>query len=124
MSLLGSTMIHEFVHTPQGGGADPITGTINEAKPYGVEMFFAERMGDQRRATKISDMGWDTALNMRTGAYRIFNESYRTMKELYRIIDQGGPAAKDARAMTVEFISKNQEDYSRQLREFISTHRN
>jgi hypothetical protein len=44
------------------------------------------------------------------------------MKALYEVIDQGGPAAKDAREMSVEFISRNEEDYGTRLKDFISKH--
>jgi hypothetical protein len=122
LSLLASTLIHEFVHTPQGGGDDPVNAAPKEAKAYGVEKFFSERMGDQTRANKISNMGWNSPLDVRTGADKIFSESYGTMKALYEVIDQGGPAAKEARAMTVEFISKNSGDYGQKLKEFIANH--
>ena len=50
----------------------------------------------------------------------IFNDSYNTLKALYEIIDQGGVKAKEAREMTVEFISKNSADFGPGLKAFIA----
>ncbi len=119
---LASTLIHEYVHTPQGGGDNAVGAAPKEAKAYGVEMFFAERMGDRKRAERISNMGWNSALDVRTGADKIFWEAYSTMKALYEVIDQAGPAAIEARRMTVEYISKNSSDYGQRLTKFITDH--
>ena len=42
------------------------------------------------------------------------------MEALYRLIDNGDPAAEEARAMSAEFISKNSVDYSAKLKAFIA----
>jgi RHS repeat-associated protein len=56
VSLLGGTLIHEFAHTPHGSSwQDPVTKTPLEAKAYGIEYFFAERMGDQKRMETIAN---------------------------------------------------------------------
>ena len=48
LSLLGSTLIHGFAHTPQSpkelGGQ--VTMLPREAKGYTIELLFSERMGD------------------------------------------------------------------------------
>jgi hypothetical protein len=119
-SLLAGTLIHEFVHTPQGGGESGVSAAPKEAKAYGIEVFFSERMGDKDRAAVIDNKSWDSSVDSRTNAKKIFNESYRTIKELYKIIDQGGPAAREAREMSVEFISKNSDDYGSKLNAFIA----
>lgn len=124
LKLLGSTLIHEFAHTPQGGWVNDVEKVINEAKAYGVELFFAERMGDTKRVNDImSERMWggNDSLTRSTGAYDIFNRTYRIIAKLYEIIDgQGGAGAAAARRMSVEFISKNEADYGPELRSFIS----
>jgi Domain of unknown function (DUF4157) len=122
-SLLAGTLIHEFVHTPQGGGDTGVSSAPKEAKAYGIELFYSERMGDKARARVIENMSWSSPIDIQTGADKIFRESYETMKALYEVIDQGGPAAKEAREMSVEFISKNEADYGTKLKDFISKHR-
>ena len=42
--------------------------------------------------------------------------SYYTMRELYKVIDEGGPAAEEARDMSVEYISKNASNYRPKLK--------
>ena len=124
LKLLGSTLIHEFTHTPQGGWLNDVEKDRNEGKAYAIEVFFAERMGDDKRAEDI-DKWWpgkDT-LSMKSGSPDIFNRTYRIISKLYEIIDrQGGAEAAAARRMSVEFISKNEVDYSPELRDFISKH--
>jgi Domain of unknown function (DUF4157) len=124
LSLLGSTLIHEFVHTPQGpkeiGGQ--VTEIRKEAKAYGVELLFAERMGDTKRADDIKKQWYgNDSLIISTGANKVFDRTYNIISALYEIIDnQGGDAAAAARRMSVEFISKNEADYGPELRSFIS----
>lgn len=124
LSLLGSTLIHEFVHTPQGpkelGGQ--VTQLNREAKAYAIELRFTERMGDTTRAADIEKQ-WlsNDSLIMGTGADKVFNRTYRIISKLYEIIDRkGGTEAATARRMIVEFISKNEADYGVELRDFIS----
>lgn len=124
LSLLGSTLIHDFVHTPHGG-RDTIVGSApSEAKAYGIELFFAERMGDKQREEVISNRyNKNDPVDMRMGGDQIFNESYLIMKKLYEIIDQGGPEGAEARIMSVEFISKNEGNYGPKLKAFIAKYR-
>ena len=124
LSLLGSTLIHEFAHTPQGpkelGGQ--VTMLPREAKGYAIELLFSERMGDTTRAADIEKQ-WlsnDSAI-MSMGADKVFKRTYRIISKLYEIIDsKGGTEAAAARRMSVEFISKNEADYGEELRDFIS----
>ena len=124
LSLLGSTLIHEFVHTPQGpkelGGE--VTQLPKEAKAYAIELLFSERMGDTTRAADIEKQ-WlsNDSLIMGMGADKVFNRTYTIISKLYEIIDsKGGTEAAMARRMIVEFISKNEADYGGELRDFIS----
>ena len=124
ISLLGGTLIHEFVHTPQGpkelGGA--VTQVTKEAKAYAIEELLSERMGDATRVADIEKQ-WlsNDSLIMRIGADKVFNRTGRIISKLYEIIDRkGGAEAAAARKMIVEFISKNEADYGPELREFIS----
>lgn len=124
LSLLASTLIHEYVHTPQGSGGTVVGTARDEAKAYGIELFFAERMGDTQREKVISNRyNKNDAIDVRMGGDRIFNESYYIMKQLYKIIDQGGPSAAEARVMSVDFISNNESRYGPKLQAFISKHR-
>lgn len=121
ISLLAETLIHEYVHTPQGGGADPVSAAPLEAKAYGIELFFSERMGDEARAGVIRHMKWDIdSTNVRTGAAKVFSKAYAAMTALYKIMDQGGAGAKEAREMSVEFISKNSDDFGGKLNAFLA----
>jgi hypothetical protein len=104
-----------------GGGDDPIGAQPKEARAYGVELFFSECIGDKKRARVIGNMDWASPLVRRTDADKVIWRSYGVMKALYQIIDKGGPAALDARTMTVEFITKNSEDYGPKLRELLAT---
>ena len=124
LSLLGSTLIHEFVHTPQGpkelGGQ--VTQLTKEAKAYAIERLFSERMGDTTRAADIEKQ-WlsNDSLIKGAGADKVFDRTYQIISKLYEIIDsKGGTEAAAARRMSVEFISKNDADYGRELRDFIS----
>ena len=124
ISLLGGTLIHEFVHTPQGpkelGGA--VTQLPKEAKAYAIELLFAERMGDTTRAADIEKQWFshDTVI-IKTGSDKVFNRTYDIISKLYEIIDRkGGAEAAAARRMSVEFISRNEADYGPELRDFIS----
>jgi hypothetical protein len=117
---LAGTLIHEFVHTPQGGWENYVSKAPKEAKAYGVELFFSERMGDKKRAEVINSMSWNSPVDIQTGSDKIFRKSYWTMKALYEIIDQGGSAAKEAREMSAEFISKNSNDFGTKLKTFIA----
>jgi hypothetical protein len=42
--------------------------------------------------------------------------------QVEEVIDQGGPMAKEAREMSAEFISRNEEDYGERLKDFITKH--
>jgi hypothetical protein len=124
ISLLGSTLIHELVHTPQGakelGGE--VTQTTKEAKAYAIELLFAERMGDTTRAAYIEKQ-WlsNDSVVVSMGGDKVFNRTYSIISALYKIIDsKGGAEAAAARQMSTEFIVKNESDYGPQLRAFIS----
>jgi hypothetical protein len=120
ISLLGGTLVHEYSHTPQGGKKDPVNQAPDEAKAYGIELFFAERMGDKKRAEFINKRSVNDSVDISTGSDKIFTASYDTISRLYEVIDKGGPQANEARQMSVEFISKNAEDYGSKLRAFIA----
>jgi hypothetical protein len=112
------------VHTPQGpkelGGE--VTQLPKEAKAYAIELLFSERMGDTTRAADIEKQ-WlsNDSLIMGVGADKVFNRTYKIISKLYEIIDsKGGAEAAAARRMSVEFISRNDADYGRELRDFIS----
>ena len=120
--LLGTTLIHEYVHVPYAlaGNWDP---GPTEGKAYGIERFFAERLGDKERLRVIAIIG------PKKGDEDIMNVSTRVMKALYEVIDTGaskspslqGVNAERAREMSVEFISKNKEDFSDGLNRFLSS---
>jgi Domain of unknown function (DUF4157) len=120
LSLLGETLIHEYVHTPQGDSSNAVAQAPGEAKAYAVELFFAERAGDKSRAELIEKryVGTDP-LDLATSGNQIYARTYRILSELYKAIDAGGPAAEKARKMSVDFISHNEEDYGPDLRQFI-----
>ncbi len=80
MSLLAGTLIHEYVHTPQGGGDTGAARAPKEAKAYAIELFFSERMGDQKRTEVISNISWNSSVDIRAGADKIFRKSYHTMR--------------------------------------------
>ena len=108
ISLLGGTLIHEFSHTPQDNPLNPLF----EAKAYGIEWYFAERSGDQARVDFIERRHRKDSREIRKMLYF----SYYTMGELYKTIDEGGPAAQEARDMSVEYISKNADNYRPKLK--------
>jgi hypothetical protein len=121
LSLLGGTLVHEFVHTPQPGVSDPIRKAIFEAKAYGVEVFYSERMGDRARADLIYKRMTNDPMDQTSGGDKIFQATQSVMEALYRMIDNGGPAAAEARNMSAEFISKNSDDYGPKLKALIAT---
>lgn len=125
ISLLGSTLIHELVHTPQGakelGGE--VTQVPKEAKAYAIELLFAERMGDTTRAAFIEKQwyGNDSVIKS-MGGDKVFDRTYRIIAALYDVIDStGGAEASAARQMSTEFITKNESDFGPQLKAFIVT---
>jgi hypothetical protein len=111
ISLLGSTLLHEYSHTLQSNPMDP----ISEAKAYGIEWFFAERSRDQARVDFI-DRRYARA---NRDERRMLYFSYYTLRELYKVIDAGGAAADEARDMSVEYISKNASDYRPKLKDLF-----
>src|SRR5262249_10390800 len=130
-SLLGSTLMHEFAHGPHGGRTHIVESAPLEAKAYGIEYFFAERMGDQKRMNVIYsryDSSKPDPYDQATGGQAIFWTSYKTMQALYEVIDQGRsnrPSiktlnAEGAKDMTVEFMSRNPRDYGAQLKSLVS----
>jgi hypothetical protein len=124
VALLAGTLIHEFVHTPQGGKDHAVASAPKEGKAYGIEVFFAERMGDEARQDVIYKRYRGTdPIDQKMGGDKIFLQSYYIMTQLYKIVDSdGGPAGAKARAMSVEFISKNANDFGPDLRAFIAKH--
>ena len=118
LSLLGSTLMHEFAHTAHA--SDTLKGP-GEGKAYGIENFFAERMGDQQRDDATMDVG------PRMGDKLAMDVSYRVMKLLYEVIDTGvsrsphlkGMTRQRARELSVEFISRNRKDFGAELKAFI-----
>ena len=121
ISLLAGTLLHEFTHTPQPSASDPVSKAQFEAKAYGVEVFFSERMGDKARADFIYRRSTNDAVDQTSGGDKIFDATQKVMEALYRMIDNGGPAAKQAKDMSVEFISKNSGDYGPKLKALIAT---
>lgn len=119
-SLLAGTLIHEYSHTPHGG-ASAFGDLPKEAKSFGIEVFFSKRMRDKAREDFITNyMSSHDPWSNFAEASELFNKSYRIMQALYKVIDQGGPAAKDAREMSVEYISKNSDDFGAKLKDFIA----
>lgn len=106
-SLLGETLIHEYSHTPQDNPQD----LLSEAKASGINWFFAERSGNSRREELIAKR-YSTATR---DEKRVLYFSYYTLRELYKVIDAGGPAAEEAREMSIEYISKNASDHRPKL---------
>ncbi len=119
IDLLAGTLIHEYTHTPQAAD-DPVTTAQLEAKAYGVEVFFSYRMGDEKRARFIEKRSTNDSVDRASGGDKIYQATQAVMEALYRLIDNGGPAAEEARAMSAEFISKNSVDYSAKLKAFIA----
>ena len=118
VSLLATTLIHELVHTAHAN--DYFKGP-GEGKAYGIENYFNERLGDEKRDEETLKVG------PKMGDKPAMDASYHVMKLLYQIIDTGvsdsphlkGVARQKARDMSVEFITKNRNDFSKELREFI-----
>lgn len=118
LSLLGETLIHEYAHTAH---ASDILKGPGEGKAYGIENFFAERLGDKQRDEGTADLG------PRMGDKEAFNVSYFVMKRLYEVIDGGesklaslkGMSPQRARELSVEFVSKNKDGFSAELKRFI-----
>jgi hypothetical protein len=118
--LLGETLIHEFAHTSHA--SDNLKGP-GEGKAYGIENFLAERMGDTARDKKTSELG------PKKGDQKAFNTAYRVTKQLYEVIDTGvsrlpslkGVNRQRARELVVEFIARNRQDFSPELKKFIIT---
>jgi uncharacterized protein DUF4157 len=133
LSLLGGTLIHEYVHTPQGGKTHSIERALREAKAYAIEVFLAERMGDDARAAVIYRRYTNDSVDMGSGADKIFNDTYNTIRALYEIIDSGRTqsdariagdiSAEEARRMSVEFIGHTEEYWSDALKQFIKSNR-
>jgi hypothetical protein len=115
-SLLGGTLLHEFSHTPQDDPENP----LHEAKAYGIERFFAERMGDVKRFDRIESLYAGSSIDERRSLY----EGYYTMRDLYEVIDRGGPTIQDEQKMVVEYITRNPPDFGPQLRSVVSNTRN
>jgi hypothetical protein len=120
LSFLGETLMHEYAHTSHASDILPGPG---EGKAYGIENFFAERLGDKKRDDATLDLG------PKKGDKKAFDTSYFVMKNLYEVIDAHtsrlpslkGMSAQRAREMAVEFISKNKQDFSDELKAFIIT---
>jgi hypothetical protein len=56
ISLLASTLIHEYTHGPHGPKSLGVGWVPKDAKAYAVERFFAERMGDTKRVAVIEGL--------------------------------------------------------------------
>ena len=83
-------------------------------------MFFSERRGI--RGGPTTSVTWDTdPVGLATGATKTFWKAYATMKAPNTIIDQSGAGAKEAREMSVEFISKNSQDFGSRLKAFLAS---
>jgi RHS repeat-associated protein len=122
VSLLGSTAIHELVHTNQGS----IISDPKEDKAYGIEHVLSERMKDDARVgfitRRYSRLGWDEN--------RRFDISRTVMRELYYVIEKGkstlkaleGVTVDQARALSVEYINRwsENDDYGSTLNSLIS----
>ena len=78
-------------------------------------------MGDLARARLIRDRSTNDKLDQISGGDKIFQATQEVMEALYRMIDNGGPAAKEAKDLSVEFISKNSGDYGPKLKALIAT---
>ena len=74
IALLGETLIHEYSHTPQDNPLNPLF----EAKAYGIEWFFAERLKDRGREDVIRNR-YSTA---NRDEKKMLYFSYYTMREL------------------------------------------
>jgi hypothetical protein len=121
ISLLAGTLVHEYTHTHQPSTSDPVTKAQFESKAYGVEVFFSRRMGDKKRTDSITKRSTNDKLDQISGGDKIFQATQEVMEALYQLIDNGGPAAKEAKDMSAEFISKNAGDYGPKLKALIAT---
>jgi hypothetical protein len=99
--------------------SNAIDQAIGDAKAYPIELFFAERAGDEERAKVISNLQ-NSSLDSGADLNKVFRANYDTIKRLYEVIDKGGPQAEEARQMSVDFISKNEQDYGPKLKAFIA----
>jgi hypothetical protein len=121
ISLLAGTLVHEYTHTHQPDTSDPVTTAQFESKAYGVEVFFSGRMGDQKRADFIFTRSSNDKIDQIAKGDKVFQATQEVMAALYQLIDNGGPAAKEAKEMIVQFISKNAGDFGPKLRALIAT---
>lgn len=125
LSLLGETLMHEYAHTSHASDWKMAAAGPGEGKAYGIENFFAERLGDKQRDEVTLDLG------PKKGDKEAFDTSYFVMKSLYEIIDGHAsthPSLKSvspqrAREMAVEFISNNKQGFSDELKAFIIAER-
>jgi hypothetical protein len=132
LSFLGGTLIHEFVHKPHGGKENAAAQAPKEAKSYGVEVVLAERMGDSKRMGFIYDRYRNSSFDQGLGTDKIFYATQKIISALYQVIDSGVTeseaqatgriSAEEARRMSVEFMSKNEADYGKTLKDFIAKH--
>jgi hypothetical protein len=122
LSLLGETLIHELSHTPQDYD---LLGVPQEAKAYAIEYFFSERTGDSRRANFIYNRynsSKPDPFDQFGGGKALFWKAYDTIRALYKVIDMGGPDAKTARELSVEYVAKtvDPEDPGPRVKAFLS----
>jgi hypothetical protein len=120
LSLLGGTLIHEFVHTSQRGLRihEP-----DEAKAYGVEYFLVQRIGKDPKRLGIIE----TKIQ-RLGVHGLFMKARRTMEALYAVIDRSAGSRsptqakltrEGARALVAEFVSTDEGRYGATLTALI-----
>ena len=119
LSLLGGTLIHEFVHTSQRGLQLHARG---EAKAYGIEYFLVERMGkDQKRLgiTREPVPGPDGDRSTAGSPSAVPGDPSHDGSP-YAVIDRTGgrmtPAQaklspNQARKLLVEFLTHDEGDY-------------
>jgi hypothetical protein len=122
-TTLGPLLIHELSHTRHEKG---FGGSIEhlEGDSYGIEYFFAERVGNKERAARILLImggGYPHKVTITMpiqlpNAQKLFKISYATLIGLYEIIDKGKsprsstpftPLTPDeARALATELVSR------------------
>jgi hypothetical protein len=120
VSLLGGTLLHEFVHTSQ---AASFTREVGDAKAYGAEYFFTERAGkDQTRLNFILERETSPqSANLSLQVPQRFDNTLRVLAALYAVIDGKPPPAgvslsrAQARALVVDFMSHDTGEYSPEL---------
>jgi hypothetical protein len=117
-TLLSGTLIHEYTHTPQPT-SNWVSAAQFEAKGYGVEIFFMYRMGNKARIDFIERRYTNDPIDRASNGNKIFQATQNAMAALYQMIDNGGPAAIQARQMSVEFISKNADDFGPELKALL-----